>query len=75
MRVEYTVQLIPEDEGGFCVLVPGLPGCISQGETREEALSNIRDAIEGYLAAIAEAADEADVARAFRRAEADPGRG
>jgi len=41
-----------ESEEGFSVSVPGLPGCWSQGETEEEALRNIQDAIQEYLAAI-----------------------
>ena len=42
--------LIEQDEDGFFVAeVPSLPGCISQGSTRAEALSNIHEAIEGYL--------------------------
>jgi predicted RNase H-like HicB family nuclease len=43
-----------ESEEGFSVSVPGLPGCWSQGETEEEALRNIRDAIQEYLAAVDE---------------------
>ena len=43
------VQLVPEEKGGFSVFVPSLPGCMSQGETREEALDNIREAIDLYL--------------------------
>jgi len=43
------VILEPSDEGGYTVYVPSLPGCISEGDTREEALSNIREAIELYL--------------------------
>ena len=43
------VVLEPSDEGGFTVYVPSLPGCISEGETIEEALSNIREAIDLYL--------------------------
>jgi len=43
------VVLEPSDEGGFTALVPALPGCISEGNTREEALANIREAIELYL--------------------------
>ncbi|MGE0086544.1 MAG: type II toxin-antitoxin system HicB family antitoxin [Desulfococcaceae bacterium] len=39
----------PSEEGGYTVYVPGLPGCISEGDTKEEALSNIREAIELYL--------------------------
>lgn len=42
---------IQETEEGFSVSVPGLPGCWSQGETEEEALENIQDAIREYLAA------------------------
>ena len=43
------VVLEPSDEGGYTVYVPALPGCISEGETRVEALDNIREAIELYL--------------------------
>ncbi|NTW55399.1 MAG: type II toxin-antitoxin system HicB family antitoxin, partial [Chlorobaculum sp.] len=43
------VVLEPSDEGGYTVLVPSLPGCISEGETREEALQNIQEAIALYL--------------------------
>lgn len=43
------VILEPSDEGGYTVVVPALPGCISEGDTREEALQNIREAIELYL--------------------------
>ncbi len=46
---EYEVVLTPEEDGGYSVTVPALPGCISQGETREEALEMIREAIELYL--------------------------
>jgi predicted RNase H-like HicB family nuclease len=47
--VKLKIVLEPSDEGGFTVYVPTLPGCISEGDTREEALSNIREAIELYL--------------------------
>jgi predicted RNase H-like HicB family nuclease len=43
------VILEPSEEGGYTVYVPSLPGCISEGNTREEALANIREAIELYL--------------------------
>ena len=39
----------PSEDGGFTVYVPSLPGCISEGDTYEEALANIREAIELYL--------------------------
>ena len=43
------VVLEPSEEGGLTVTVLALPGCISEGDTREEALANIRAAIELYL--------------------------
>lgn len=43
------VVLEASDEGGFTVYVPSLPGCISEGETEEEAMKNIREAAELYL--------------------------
>ena len=43
------VILEPSDEGGFTVSVPSLPGCISEGNTMEEAMQNIREAIDLYL--------------------------
>jgi predicted RNase H-like HicB family nuclease len=46
---EFEVVLTPEEDGGYSVSVPALPGCASQGETREEALTMIREAIELYL--------------------------
>jgi predicted RNase H-like HicB family nuclease len=47
--MKYTVILEREADGGFVVTVPVLPGCVSQGDTREEAMANIREAIEVYL--------------------------
>jgi predicted RNase H-like HicB family nuclease len=43
------VLLTPDEEGGWVVECPSLPGCISQGETKDEALANIREAIELYV--------------------------
>ncbi|QSZ68335.1 type II toxin-antitoxin system HicB family antitoxin [Methanofollis aquaemaris] len=43
------VVLEPSEEGGYTVSVPSLPGCISEGDTKEEALKNIREAIDLYL--------------------------
>jgi len=45
----FKVVLEPSDEGGYTALVPSLPGCISEGETVEEAMRNVREAIELYL--------------------------
>lgn len=47
--MKLTVVLEEQEEGGYTVYVPSLPGCISQGETKEEALKNIKEAIELYL--------------------------
>ncbi|HEX2120389.1 MAG TPA: type II toxin-antitoxin system HicB family antitoxin [Thermoanaerobaculia bacterium] len=43
------IVLEPSDEGGFTAYVPTLPGCISEGDDRDDALRNIREAIELYL--------------------------
>ncbi len=51
--MKYRVILEPDLEaGGFVVSCPSLPGCYSQGESCDEALKNIREAIEGYLASL-----------------------
>jgi predicted RNase H-like HicB family nuclease len=50
--MKLNVILEPSDEGGYTVIVPALPGCISEGDTREEALRNIREAIELYLESV-----------------------
>jgi len=52
--LKLTVVLREEEEGGYSVRCLELPGCISEGETREETLANIREAIEGYLKAFPE---------------------
>lgn len=51
--MQYTVVLEPSEEG-YAVSVPGLPGCHSQGDTEQEALKNISDAISEYLAVVDE---------------------
>jgi len=47
--MRFKVVLEASDEGGYTVYVPSFPGCVSEGETVEEALKNIREAIELYL--------------------------
>lgn len=47
--MQYTVIVHYADEGGYWVEVPSLPGCFSQGETIDEALSNVREAIEVHI--------------------------
>jgi predicted RNase H-like HicB family nuclease len=51
--MRYRVKLEKTEEG-YAVWCPGLPGCWSQGATEEEALENIKDAIETYLATVEE---------------------
>ena len=46
------VILYPGEDGYWVVECPSLPGCISQGKTKEEAVQNIREAIEGYVLAL-----------------------
>jgi len=46
------------EESGYWVEVPSLPGCLSQGDTREEALANIREAIELFIETLAELGEE-----------------
>jgi len=58
--MKYRIALHKSEEG-FSVLVPGLPGCWSQGSTEREALENIRDAIREYLSVVNEQLKGADV--------------
>ncbi|MCZ6677640.1 MAG: type II toxin-antitoxin system HicB family antitoxin [Candidatus Poribacteria bacterium] len=51
--MKYSVKL-EKDEEGYAVWCPGLPGCWSQGKSEEEALENIKDAIETYLSTVEE---------------------
>lgn len=48
-RMKLKVVLQRSEEGGYTAIVPVLPGCLSEGDTKEEALANIREAIELYL--------------------------
>ena len=53
-RVEYTVIIEPADDGTFSVYVPDLPGCVSTGRTREDAIDSIREAIQGHVKTLRE---------------------
>jgi predicted RNase H-like HicB family nuclease len=46
------IVLHPGEDGYWVVECPSLPGCLSQGKTKEEAIGNIKEAIEGYIAAL-----------------------
>jgi predicted RNase H-like HicB family nuclease len=48
------VVIYPGEDGYWVVECPSLPGCVSQGRTREEAVQNVREAIRGYIAALEE---------------------
>jgi predicted RNase H-like HicB family nuclease len=55
--MRYTVVLEKEADGGYVASVPALPGCVSQGDNRQEALKNIREAIELYIEDCRDAGD------------------
>ncbi len=50
--VKYRVLIEQDEDGVFVARCPSLPGCVSQGKTRKEALVNIKDAIDGYVASL-----------------------
>jgi len=52
--MKYRVIMEPQPEGGYTVYVPSLPGCISEGDSRDEAIANIREAIALYTEGMAE---------------------
>jgi predicted RNase H-like HicB family nuclease len=47
--MKYVVEIEEDEDGSFVAEVPSLPGCVSDGKTREEALANVKEAITGYL--------------------------
>ncbi len=49
MPMRLRIILEPSEEGGYTVIVPSLPGCISEGDSKEEAVANIKEAIALYL--------------------------
>ncbi len=49
LGLPYSVELVPEDDGSYFVRIPDLPGCMSAGETPEEAIAMIREAMVGWL--------------------------
>jgi len=57
MTMRYTVVIEREPDGGYVASVPALPGCVSQGDTRADALDNIREAIELYIEDCRDAGD------------------
>lgn len=63
----YLVILEAADDGSFSVWVPDLPGCASAGDTQDEALAMIREAIEGHIAVLREHGDPAPPPRSSAR--------
>ena len=55
--MKYRVTIEQDDDGGFVASCPSLPGCHSQGETRQEALANITEAIEAYVESLEKSGD------------------
>jgi predicted RNase H-like HicB family nuclease len=55
---EYTVIIYQDEEGGYWAKVPALPGCYSQGETIDETMNSIREAIESHIMALEEDGQE-----------------
>jgi len=51
-QLRYTVIFEPAEEGGYIVRVPALEGCVTQGDTLEEARAMAKDAIQGYLSVL-----------------------
>jgi predicted RNase H-like HicB family nuclease len=65
------VILYPGEDGYWVVECPSLPGCISQGKTKAEAKTNIREAIEGYEAALEDVESNPGFLKMMERTEAD----
>ncbi len=55
--MRFTAVFEQEPDGGYVVTVPALPGCVSQGDTREEAVANVREAIQAYVEALRKVGD------------------
>ena len=56
--LNYRIRLLREEEGGYTVIVPALPGCVTFGETIDEAIEMAREAIEGYIETLKELGKE-----------------
>ena len=50
--MRFRIVIEQDEEGGFVTTCPSLPGCVSQGDTRDEVIANMRDAIDGYVASL-----------------------
>ena len=66
--MKYRVVIEPDEDGVFVAECPALPGCISQGKTRAQALANIKDAMTGYLASLKKHGEHRELAKGTLRA-------
>lgn len=74
-NMKYTVILERESDGGFVASVPVLPGCVSQGDTKEEAIANIKEAVNLYLEDCLAAGDPVPVEDSREFIELEPALG
>jgi predicted RNase H-like HicB family nuclease len=56
-RYSYTIHIEPAEEGGYVVTVPALAGCVTEGDTYEQAIAIAHEAIEGFVEALAKAGE------------------
>ena len=70
--MRYTVVLEQEEDGGYVASVPALPGCVSQGDNRDQAMTNIREAIEAYVEDCRDAGDPVPTRPESNEATQDP---
>ena len=63
--MEYTVLVYKDEEGGFWAEVPALPGCYSQGETVEETMENVKEAIDAHITVLKEDLQEIQTNKEF----------
>lgn len=65
VSLHLAVLIEPADDGSFSVWVPDLPGCVSTGDTREEAMSNIAEAIRGHIETLRDLGEPVPAARSL----------
>lgn len=70
MRQEFIIVLVPE-RMGWCVLFPDLPGCVTQGDSLEEAIALAADAADGHIATMRDLGQEVPQARSYAAVRAD----
>jgi predicted RNase H-like HicB family nuclease len=68
---QYRVVLEPNELGGFTVIVPALPGCVTEGKDRQQALARAREAIEAYLESLRADGEEAPADVAWEEARVE----